>query len=157
VHLAGEIDDPLQPRTQGLGILEQAKAADQQSDRIRAAVDAEIGQVTARIRRREAALNEALANLVLDSAQFHALFEELTKAWGRLRGVRKALWAVQHHLAGNMPQQIADRWNAVVSLDPQAVADSMGPLPTDEGPFTAWQAALEALREDPDAPLPGRV
>ena len=30
-----------------------------------------------------------------------------------------------------MPQQLTDKWQATVSLDPQAVRDAFGPIPTD--------------------------
>jgi hypothetical protein len=51
-----------------------------------------------------------------------------------------------------MPQQLADKWIAGVSLNPEAVN-----VPTDERPVMACREAIGNLLVDPDAPLPGQV
>ena len=74
----------------------------------------------------------ALAELICQSHEFQHLFVELEGAFARVRGIRKCFAAIQRALKGQMPQQLTDKWQATVSLDPQAVRDAFGPIPTDE-------------------------
>jgi hypothetical protein len=64
---------------------------------------------------------------------------------------------IQRELHGQMPQQLADKWQAMVSLNPEATRDAAGLIPTDEAPASAWRESLANLLEDPDPPLPSQV
>jgi hypothetical protein len=99
------------------------------------ALDTELITVSNRRDRAQTAVHAALAALVCNSPEFHHLLAEQTKAWARLRGIRKACALIAHELHAQMPDEFDKRWQAVVSLDPQAVRDATGqPIPTDEAP-----------------------
>jgi hypothetical protein len=138
--------------------LEAVQAEASQIERIESALDSELIQVANRVNRAQTQVYAALAQLIVNSAEFQQLYAEQTKAWARIRGLRKAFALIQHELHGQMPQQLADRYLAAVSLVPQAIRDATGrPIATDEAPVQAWRTALEALLVDPDAALPEQV
>jgi hypothetical protein len=132
-----------------------------QTEHIEAALDNEIASVSHRLDRAQDAVYAALAALVVNSAEFEQLFAEQTKAWARLRGIRKAFALIQRELHGYLPQQLADKWQAVVSLDPEAKyvhnGEGLVAIPTDETPAQMWHEALSNLLIDPDAELPAQV
>jgi hypothetical protein len=121
------------------------------------ALTSEIITATNRVQRSQAAVHAALAEIVCDSPELEHLYAELEQAWARLRGLRKAFAAIQRSMNGQMPQDLADRWIATVSLDPEAIRDAFGPIPTDNHPFQEWSEALARLLANPDAPLPSQV
>jgi hypothetical protein len=51
-----------------------------------------------------------------------------------------------------MPQELADKWSALVSLAPEVVG-----VPTDNNPVVALTEDLSRLLDDPDAELPNNV
>ena len=65
--------------------------------------------VTNRVNGAQHAVHKALADLICNSDEFHNLFAEQTKAWARLRGIRKTFALIQRALSGQMPQQLADK------------------------------------------------
>ena len=117
----------------------------------------EIAQVTLKVQQCQHNVHAALAEVVCTSPELQDLYAELELAWGRLRGIRKAFYHIQHQLHGQMPQPLCDRWFASISLNPVAQYDARGPIPTDDGPVTAWSEALAHLLEDPDFELPSNV
>jgi hypothetical protein len=136
--------------------LDQAQAAYRQIEVVEDALTQEIVVATSRLQRSQTQVHVALSELVCSSTEFHQLFDELTQAWARLRGIRKAFAQIQRELHGQMPSQY-EKWQNTISLDPQAVRDSVGPIPTDDTLVQAWQDALARLLDDPNAPLPEQV
>jgi DNA repair exonuclease SbcCD ATPase subunit len=117
--------------------LEAAQAEASQIKHIEQALDTELVQVNNRLRDRQTALHQALAGVVCNSAEFHHLFDELTNAFARIRGIRKACRQIQRALQGQMPDEFSQRWQSEVSLDPDDIRDATGPIPTDERPALA--------------------
>jgi hypothetical protein len=138
-------------------VLDQALAEDRRILQLENALDQELGTVTSRRDGAQHALYRALSALVCGSAEFQYLLDEQTRGFARLRGIRKALRLITRSLHGYMPAALSDRWQTTTSLDPDAIADGRGPILTDETLFEAWRAALDELREDPDAELPANV
>jgi hypothetical protein len=154
---AGTDTATISPVTVAESGLTAARAESARIAQIEQALDAELITVGNRRQRAQVAVHAALSDLICNSEQFHHLLAEQTKAWARLRGIRKACALIQHELRGQMPHEFEGKWQAVVTLDPEAVRDSMGPIPTDERPVTAWHDALTNLLQDPDARLPDNV
>jgi hypothetical protein len=65
---------------------------------------------------------------------------------------------ITHALGGHLPQRLADRWQAIPSLSPEAgfIRGDAGlePIAIDESYADDWAQSLSALLEDPDAELP---
>jgi hypothetical protein len=149
---ATDTDSPVKTVTAKLA---SAQASLDQIVAVESGLDREIEQLQFRLQRRHSALHESLAAVVITSPQFVDLIDrQLTEAWANLRGVRKAAWTIQQAMMGNMPREYEIRWQAPIPLDP-TVRWPHGPIPTNESPAQAWAAALAALREDPETPLPG--
>ncbi len=93
--------------------------------------------------------------MITQSDAYQRLFAEQTRAFARIRGLRKAFALIHHACAGALSQQLADKATAYVSLDPEATFDAMGKrIATDEAIALAWRESLAKLLEDSDAELP---
>ena len=138
-------------------VLDQALQEDHRILQLENMLSDELRTVSRRRDRAQYAVHQALADLVCNSTEFAHLFDELRFAWSRLRGIRKAFWTITRALDGQMPNELLERWQATISLNVEAIRDSVGPIPTDEAPAEAWREALEALLTDPDAELPQDV
>lgn len=121
------------------------------------ALDGEITKASNTVQQAQHSVHAALSEVVCSSPELQDLFAELELSWGRLRGIRKAFAHIQRELHGQMPQSMADRWFASISLNHEAQYDANGPIPTDDGPVTAWSEALVHLLEDPNSELPTNV
>ncbi len=88
------------------------------------------------------------------SDAFQRLLAEQTQCFAKLRRIRKALRTITRALHGAMPADLVDKWQAVITLDPDALHSGLGPIPTDEEPARLCGDVIQNLLADPDAPLP---
>jgi len=93
------------------------------------ALDGEIRNCESRLRLRRGVLNERFAQLVCGSPEFCSLLAELGAAYGKVRGLLKAMGTIQHALAGSMPGVLSSVWQQAVPLNPEIID-----YPTDDGP-----------------------
>jgi hypothetical protein len=119
---------------------------------IEQALSDEVRQSQSRLVMRQMTLREQLSEVICSSPQFNELLEQLDQLWGRMRGLHKCFRTLSAALGG-LPDVHFRRIHRVVSLDPDALYQPQ----LDERPAAAWSAALSALRENPDAPLPDGV
>jgi hypothetical protein len=97
-------------------------------------------------------LKQAFSIVVEQSPELAALFEDLDRTWGHLRGLRKAFMEIAHR--GFFSPRFA-RWDVSVPLDPDVRPSMDSSYPFDPEPAARWAAALDKLLQDPNAPLPG--
>jgi hypothetical protein len=134
-------------------VIQQSAVAQAQRDVARlteteAALDSEIQQSQRRLGYLRTTLTDRTRDAVCGSAQFHELLEELSNAWGRLRGIKKA-FAIISKGVGTLPYEYHTKVHQSVSLDHEVIG-----LPLWEAPALAWEQALVRLRDDADSELP---
>jgi hypothetical protein len=117
---------------------------------ITAALESELTQVEARLRRHETAVTAALSTVVAASTEFQRLVGEHDAAWLHLRSVRVALTDILTACAGNLSSDLYGRIQAVQPLE-ERVGHPVKPFVGD------WQTAVVGLRHDANTPLPGDV
>jgi hypothetical protein len=120
-----------------------------QQEEISRALNSEIATTQSRLTVVRANYRAALAAVVNESPELAALADELTKAWGRVRGIRAAFNAITTALAGHLDGRMLSHWQSHPSLEIRAINE-----PDDPSYIVAWQGALAALANDADAPLP---
>lgn len=108
------------------------------------------------LNRLRSAVNEALGRLLAASPALESLLQAQTKCWERLRGLRAAGELIARACGGNLPIDLERRIN---NVEPLGVGHRIPghTFETDLAPLQAWEAAIEALRQDPDAALPDIV
>jgi hypothetical protein len=138
--------------------LEKAQAEERRLAELQAALDVELAGIDRRLGRANDAVKQALGQLVLASPQLQNLLAAQAACWSRLRGLRRALYDVAHTLGTGVPSAVVDLWLQQISLNPESVATSAGPIVTDAAPAARWNASLADLLKEPlTASLPGKV
>jgi chromosome segregation ATPase len=128
--------------------LDEARAEQERISRVENALDGELERAGVRLRRAEAAVNEALADVVIGSAAYAQLLEQHAAAWQRLRSVKTVMRVIVQALCGFAPQALIDKIDMAEPLDIRVgygVEDKF---------VGAWADSLAALLVDPDAELP---
>lgn len=136
--------------------LAEAQAESNSIEAIAATITDEIQHCELGLTRLRSAVNEALTRLIIASPEFDSLLQANAKMWEKLRGLRAAGELILRACSGNMPDQLARRIQMVEPLEPgHKMGDHL--FDTDYAPVQAWEAAIEALRQDPNAALPEAV
>jgi hypothetical protein len=123
------------------------KAELERLSEIEEALDEEVRQSQQRATMRQMSAREALSEVICSSETFNSLLERLDALHAEERGLHKAFRTISSAIGG-LPDIHFRRINRVTSLDPDVIE------PIDTSIAERWSAALSALREDADAPLP---
>jgi chromosome segregation ATPase len=112
--------------------------------KLRAAIDQEVELVTHNLDYRRLDLVAAAAAVVVDSAEFARLNNELVTAKSRVLTLRACLGQISHKVGAGLP-------SGSKALD-ERTSDEIDPQPS-----AAWENSLSNLLQDGDAELPGDV
>jgi hypothetical protein len=108
----------------------------------------EVHQARMRLGLKQMTWRDELGSVICTSREFQGLLDDLTAAWGRLRGIRKALQTISSNIGG-FPYSIHTTVYRSVALDPDVLGE-----PTEESWAEAWAQTMREITENPDFPLP---